>query len=468
MMFNPNYRRRKASSLLPRFFFLLFAAINTSGGVVSAQATITDAHGSKAVYSSDTTKSSHDWYSKWSGSARTLGNAGDTDPQDSQTAMSGSASKGIVLGSGESVHHPGVPRLYINKKSSAPGFENVEFTAYANWKSDGGETSNAGFTMVARTNHFQYKDNGCNAPGYYVRIWEGNGREGEISFQKEYYHASDTIYSSGIYKGLFPSFPKNQWIGMKFVVFTIPGTSDVQLEVYIDRTDGQSGGTWTLEHSHVDRWGAWPAKEAVPSQCAVKSGDTVLGARNSCVLRTDGGEVRWKKATIRNILTTKASSSGNPAPTRRPTRRPTRAPIRPAATPTRAPIRPVTTPTPAPVVSSGGSGTCGNGVRGNGVCANGQCCSSFGWCGTSSAHCTANTGGTCGGGIIGDGRCVDSALCCSQFGWCGTSSAHCTRRNLKAALVSDGNSTISSNITRIVKFNMSEEDVEFNAMDQDA
>jgi hypothetical protein len=205
----------------------------------------------------DTTKSSHDWQSKWSGSTRTLENAGNTDPQDSQTAMSGSASRGIVLGSGESILHPGTPRLYINKRSSAPGFENVEFTAYANWKSDGSETSNAGFTMVARTNHFQYKDNGCNAPGYYVRIWEGSDREGQISFQKEYYHASDTIYSSGIYKGLFSSFPKNQWIGMKFVVFTIPGTSgDVQLEVYIDRTDGQSGGTWTLEHSYVDRRGA--------------------------------------------------------------------------------------------------------------------------------------------------------------------------------------------------------------------
>jgi hypothetical protein len=336
-----------------------------------------------------------------------------------------------------------MPRLYINKRSSAPGFENVEFTAYANWNSDGSETSNAGFTMIARTNHFQYKDDGCNAPGYYIRIWEGDAREGEISFQKEYYHASDTIYSSGIYKGLFSSFPKNKWIGMKFVVFTIPGTSDVQLEVYIDRTDGQSGGTWTLEHAYVDRPGAWKAKESVPSQCAVKSGDTVLGARNSCVLRTDGGEVHWKKATIRHILTTKASD--NPAPT--PT---------------------ATVPTPSPLVSSG-SGTCGNGVRGNGICSNGQCCSSFGWCGTSSAHCNLNAGGTCGGGNIGDGHCADWALCCSQWGWCGTSTAHCTRRNLRIALSSGGNSTLSSsnNMTSLVDFNESE-DVEFDAMDQDA
>jgi len=33
---------------------------------------------------------------------------------------------------------------------------------------------------------------------------------------------------------------------------------------------------------------------------------------------------------------------------------------------------------------------------------------------------------TCGGGSIGDGICADPTLCCSQWGWCGSSSAHCT------------------------------------------
>jgi predicted carbohydrate-binding protein with CBM5 and CBM33 domain len=69
-------------------------------------------------------------------------------------------------------------------------------------------------------------------------------------------------------------------------------------------------------------------------------------------------------------------------------------------------------------------GTCGNGNRGNGVCANGQCCSQYGWCGTSSAHCSG--GGTCGNGNRGNGVCANGQ-CCSQWGWCGTSSAHCSR-----------------------------------------
>lgn len=83
------------------------------------------------------------------------------------------------------------------------------------------------------------------------------------------------------------------------------------------------------------------------------------------------------------------------------------------------------------------TGTCGNGNRGNGVCADTTCCSAFGWCGTTTLHCsgstTTPTPGTCGGGNAGNGRCADSKLCCSKFGWCGTSTAHCGRRNLRVS-----------------------------------
>mmetsp|Transcript_32883 Transcript_32883/g.40384 ORF Transcript_32883/g.40384 Transcript_32883/m.40384 type:complete len:376 (-) Transcript_32883:142-1269(-) len=72
-----------------------------------------------------------------------------------------------------------------------------------------------------------------------------------------------------------------------------------------------------------------------------------------------------------------------------------------------------------------GSKTCGGGSVGDGVCADGTCCSQYGWCGTSSSHCGTGSR-TCGGGSIGDGVCADGS-CCSKYGWCGTSSSHCTR-----------------------------------------
>jgi hypothetical protein len=98
-----------------------------------------------------------------------------------------------------------------------------------------------------------------------------------------------------------------------------------------------------------------------------------------------------------------------------------------------------TSPSPPPPTPTPPSrGTCGGGSRGNGACASGgECCSQWGWCGTSSAHCSGQPppsptpappqAGTCGGGNKGNGACANGAECCSQWGWCGTSSAHCGR-----------------------------------------
>jgi hypothetical protein len=307
-----------------------------------------DAFGILKLYDSDPKKAKHDWQNNWWGSERTLLKAGSEDPNDRKTVFKGRAVGGITIGSGEAVHHPGIPRLFINKSeaisssssssssSSAlsprgstrggaaaktattsanttqsrwtPGFENVEFTAYAIWTSDGGETSNAGFTMYGRSDHFKFKEDGCNAVGYYVKIWErGNDRAGRIGFSKEYYHDHETdatVYATVALSRTpsFTKFPKNQWIGIKFVIYTIPGTKNVQLEVYLDRTDGKFGGDWTLAHSHLDEPGTWMApRGTVQSRCPVQNGDTILGGRYSCALRTDGGEVHWKKATVRHI-----------------------------------------------------------------------------------------------------------------------------------------------------------------------
>ncbi|ORX76761.1 hypothetical protein BCR32DRAFT_283840 [Anaeromyces robustus] len=61
-----------------------------------------------------------------------------------------------------------------------------------------------------------------------------------------------------------------------------------------------------------------------------------------------------------------------------------------------------------------------------GKCPSGQCCSKYGWCGTSSDHCSTSKGcqsefGKCGKEY---GKCP-SGQCCSKYGWCGTSSDHC-------------------------------------------
>jgi hypothetical protein len=80
---------------------------------------------------------------------------------------------------------------------------------------------------------------------------------------------------------------------------------------------------------------------------------------NNAILDDDGGTVPERFWNCMEV-TIRGGGGGNPTPT-----------------------------PPSPTPPSGGGGTCGRGRRGNGRCANSSlCCSRYGWCGTSSAHCS--------------------------------------------------------------------------------
>lgn len=105
--------------------------------------------------------------------------------------------------------------------------------------------------------------------------------------------------------------PLGDWIGMKFVVYTLSG-GRVKLELYLDLDEGKSGGDWKLVHSMIDSPGEWTTSKSIPSRCSVQNGETVQGAKNYCFLRSDGDGtmVVWRKASIRNILPEIKSDSG--------------------------------------------------------------------------------------------------------------------------------------------------------------
>ena len=275
------------------------------------------------VYESNVTAMGNDWTStSWDGnSTRSLTSPFTYDPQDDRNMMKGSGT--VTLGNGE-CRMAGSPRLYTS--SSPPfGWSNVEFTAYGRWLSDGSTgdppvstlKSYSGLTLVARTNHGDYAD-GCSNAGYYARVYRSTG---QVALQKEYFHdTSGTMYTSPKRVSDIPELqgglPDGLEVGIKFVVLTAPpgsssSSSDVRLEVYLDFTGGLNGGTWSLAHSFTDTPGAWTtSKEPLDrlDNCGVGNGDTVLGARKYCFLRTDGaGDVRWSKASIRHVTTTKTS-----------------------------------------------------------------------------------------------------------------------------------------------------------------
>jgi len=95
---------------------------------------------------------------------------------------------------------------------------------------------------------------------------------------------------------------------MKFIVYSVPDTDEVKLELYIDTTDGENGGTWHLVHETTDSPGDWTASggEDVPDECDddTPDGSPVYGARDDCFLRSDSSHVRWKNVSIRRITPT--------------------------------------------------------------------------------------------------------------------------------------------------------------------
>ena len=370
-----------------------------------------DSFGINEIYKSDTSKSSGDWESNWDRSSPdTLNRSSQKDPKDDRSVMSGSGT--VTFENSECKFTGRVPRLYLNKKPNSPGWEDVEFTAYGKYVADGALKSSSGLTMVARSSHGDFND-GCSAPGYYARIYRSSG---EVAFQKEYFHeGSKIIYSNSKRVDLFSGgLPLGDWIGMKFVVYTL-SRGRVKLELYLDLDEGESGGDWKLVHSMIDSPGAWKKgnSKTIPSRCEVQNGDTVLGEKKYCFLRTDGDsntKVSWRKASIRNILPEQNSESApNPAPV------------------------------PAP--SAPTANACATGIQGEGgVC----CASSCGTCGGSG--CSRRPGGSqacCTGKIaensertcdkylppcliVGDPACAtgieDGGVCCaSSCGTCGGS-----------------------------------------------
>ena len=279
-----------------------------------------------------------DWYDSFDGPTRILNRAGQQDPLDLRVIFRGSGE--INIGGGIARFRRS-PRLYVvNPQETKWG--DVEMTGYAT-VIDTGNTTNgsAGFTMAARSNHDKYRTDGCQAFGYYARITLLGG---DCLFTKEYFHGTnDTVYAPSRRVPCFSSgLPANQTIGMKFTIRSLPGTSNVQLELF---TDTVGDGSWVLRHEFLDEPGKWPSvtSKDVPLECTQNNGDTVLRPGNVCFFRADGTStsvVHWTNVSILNNFTApspSATPSASPSLTLTSTPTNTRSPAPLTASPSAAP-----------------------------------------------------------------------------------------------------------------------------------
>ena len=251
------------------------------------------------------------WDSRsWLASARTLSSP-ETDPKDPYLQVRGASNTLSIRGDGTAESSGDVVRYYISDQKEKKEWKNFEFTMYSMRLSENSAPSYAGFAVQGRTGPGHTENKGINSEGYPVQC-DGSGYSGAIryngsaDFKKEIHFPTytkenpiTTLYPDGV--------PKNQWIGMKYVVYNVNGGQDVKMELWIDETDGRAGGDWKKVLQYVDM-GDWAISSEEPAAlCGYSADEKLLEGGPSIIVRNDGvGKQLYKNMSIREIAVTPA------------------------------------------------------------------------------------------------------------------------------------------------------------------
>ncbi len=262
-----------------------------------------DKFGIKKLYQTDC--NGREWYSKWDNGHERKLNSSSNDPDDPEfiTKYKGTGSwstdgHGILKISGSG------PRMYIMDSAQIKNWHDVEVTVYGRRIADN-NTAYGGIVSVARTNHY-IDANLCDTRGIAARM----RYDSYIDFEKETSHPNSVAICRKLNSG---GFPKNVWIGYKYVVYDMPD-ENVKLELYRDDTHGLNGGTWIKINEFIDTGsnfgvGRKACKSDIDPALRLTSSDIRPGSESgkpnlAIYFRSDGVGIDglwYKKASIREI-----------------------------------------------------------------------------------------------------------------------------------------------------------------------
>lgn len=263
-----------------------------------------DVFGTTAIYPS--AKSGREWHAHWNSHPRVL-ESGQVDPYDPEFMMEGRAQTLEIQGDGTARSSGEQIRIYLGDRTRVKKWLNVELTLYAKRISEwSGTGSNSGFEFQTRTDDGHTSSTAINPRTRLPIQCEGHAygfsfrNDGRALVEKEIRHPSYTsqaatnVWNGGI-------FPKNTWVGMKAIVYTIDGGRHVKQELWRDLTDGLHGGTWVKVLEHTDA-GGWSVDPAIAASCGVPSDYIITTREPFVIVRSDGVTEQWyKKLTVREI-----------------------------------------------------------------------------------------------------------------------------------------------------------------------
>jgi hypothetical protein len=183
------------------------------------------------------------WVADWSSPRRFTWARDPADPWFDARHGSGS----YRAGGGELRVSGAHPRMHVHEPSARRQWRDVEITMYFQRREDRG-VPYAGMVAVARTNHGVTGDldqNPCDSRGIAARL----RYDGFADFEKETDHPlSQAVGGKRVWRD---GMPKGTWIGFKYVVRDLAGGA-VQMELWLDLTDGEDGGHWRLVNTYLD------------------------------------------------------------------------------------------------------------------------------------------------------------------------------------------------------------------------